>query len=92
MSKEEYDMLRGQTLAVQHTVEVILTVFLSGMSRAEANDFLISLAAPPPTHVPPAAFPWDAKSAQRAYDARDVTLLLIARGVGDRLDAIASAG
>ncbi len=90
MSKEEYDMLRGQTLAVQHTVEVILTVFLSGMPQEDAADFLSGLASAPPTHIPPANFPWDGKSAQRAIAARDFMLRLMASNVAGRLDAIAA--
>lgn len=91
MDKAQYDVLRGHLHGIEHAVEVMLTVFLSGMDDRDAADFLAGLATPQPVERPPAGFPWDAKSAERAQDARNRALLALAGRVAQKLQAMQSA-
>ncbi|WP_395646354.1 hypothetical protein [Terricaulis sp.] len=88
MDKAQYDALRGHIHGIEHVVETMLTLFLSGMPSHETDDFLTRLAAPLPVEQPPAGFPWDAKSAERAQDARNRAVLAFASRVQQKLAAI----
>jgi hypothetical protein len=92
MDKAQYDVLRGHLHGVEHAVEVMLTVFLSGMPDQDAAEFLGGLASPQPVERPPQGFPWDAKSAERAQDARNRALLAMAGRIAQKLQAIQAAG
>lgn len=92
MDKAYFDAVRGHMHGIEHVVETMLTVFLSGMPPEEAEDFLIRLSAPLPVERPPQGIPWDAKSAERAQDARNRAVLAFAGRVAEKLAAIQAAG